>query len=143
MFSSSDVNLLLSITSKKQCGPGDDSPKHLESSSFSASSESVVSNSPGVSTTWIVLPNFCVYASEHFDVTDAGDFLDPKCFALSMVFPVALLPLPVFPRSTRRSSLSIPFSWRGTFCFLCPPTVSKKKIIKSKKRSINYGCIFE
>lgn len=75
-FSSSDVNLVLFKTSKKQCGPGEDSPIHLESSSFSASSESLVSNSPGVSTTWIVLPNRCVYLSKHFEVTDAGDILD-------------------------------------------------------------------
>lgn len=68
----------------------------------------LVSKTPGVSTTRISFPNRCACLLVHCEVTDEPEVVDSKKPPFKMVFPVALFPLPVFPSSTIRTSLSSP-----------------------------------
>lgn len=102
-------------TRRKQWGPGEVIPIHLTISFCTTSFGELVSNIPGVSTTWMSLPNRCACLQVQRDVTDEADVEDMKKSPFKMVLPVALLPLPVFPRSTMRTSSSIPLPY-----FECP-----------------------
>lgn len=80
---------------------------HLTISLCTASFGTLVSNVPGVSTTWMSFPNLLARLLTQKDVTDEQNEDERKNALLRIVFPVVLLQLPVFPIRTIRTSLSI------------------------------------
>lgn len=94
---------------------------HLTISFCTVSFGELVSNVPGVSTTWMSFPNLFACLLTQQDVIEDPDEDERKTSSLSMVFPVELLPLPVLPISTMRTSfLMFGCSPRG----LCRPLQS-------------------
>lgn len=88
------------ITMRKAWGPGEEYVKQFIISMITSWLLSWVSKIPGVSMMEICLPPLRILWELHSLVCEVGLAADWNTFLPRMVFPEALFPTPVFPRST-------------------------------------------